>query len=113
MKQSRTELIEKAKTLGIQKPQSIKTLVLEQMIGEMEGTTVTKTKGRPVNPESTRQKRLMEIEAKRTAGLLKKGRPVNATSARQKRLMDIEMRRAAGTLKKGRPAKVKTESQEA
>ena len=62
--------------------------------------------GRPVNPSSVRQQRLAELEAKRIAngGTLKRGRPVNATSERQLRLADLAARRAAGTLKRGRPA---------
>jgi hypothetical protein len=61
--------------------------------------------GRPVNPSSVRQQRLAELEAKRIAngGTLKRGRPVNATSERQLRLADLAARRAAGTLKRGRP----------
>ena len=61
--------------------------------------------GRPVNPSSVRQQRLAELAAKRIAngGTLKRGRPVNATSERQLRLADLAVRRAAGTLKRGRP----------
>ena len=40
-------------------------------------------KGRPVNVESKRQIRLVELELKRLNGTLKKGRPVNPTSKRQ------------------------------
>ena len=62
--------------------------------------------GRPINPNSARQQRLCELEAKRIAngGTIKRGRPVNATSERQLRLADLAARRAAGTLKRGRPA---------
>ena len=61
--------------------------------------------GRPVNPNSVRQQRLAELEAKRIAngGTLKRGRPVNATSERQLRLAELAAKRAAGTLKRGRP----------
>jgi len=61
--------------------------------------------GRPVNPNSVRQQRLAELEAKRIAngGTIKRGRPVNMNSERQKRLADLAARRAAGTLKRGRP----------
>lgn len=91
--------------------------------------------GRPVNPNSARQIRLAEIQAKREAGLIKRGRPVtplsnnqfkkecrllkeslgieikrgrpvNKFSARQQRLNDLEARRANGTLKLGRPKAV-------
>jgi len=68
-------------------------------------TAPGKKTGRPVNPNSVRQQRLAELEAKRIAngGTLKRGRPVNATSERQLRLADLAARRAAGTLKRGRP----------
>jgi len=49
------------------------------------------------------------LEAKRTNGELKRGRPVNGESNRQKRLAEIEVKRAAGELKRGRPAMVKKE----
>jgi hypothetical protein len=53
--------------------------------------------GRPVNPNSARQKRLATAPGKKT------GRPVNATSERQLRLAELAAKRAAGTLKRGRP----------
>ena len=62
--------------------------------------------GRKVNPNSARQIRLAEIQAKREAGLIKRGRPVNPESARAKRIADLEARRANGTLKLGRPKAV-------
>jgi hypothetical protein len=94
--------------------------------------------GRPVNPNSARQIRLAEIQAKREAGLikrgrpavpgsanqmkmnernfkiqqgmeLKRGRPVNPNSARAQRIADLEARRANGTLKLGRPKMVTVE----
>jgi len=94
--------------------------------------------GRPVNPNSARQIRLAEIQAKREAGLIKRGRPsvpgsmnqikktiqlakvlsgveikrgrpVNPESARAKRIADLEARRANGTLKLGRPKMVVVE----
>jgi hypothetical protein len=39
--------------------------------------------GRKINPNSARQIRLAELEAKRSNGELKRGRPVDRTSARQ------------------------------
>ena len=61
--------------------------------------------GRPVDPNSVRQQRLAELEAKRIAngGTIKRGRPVNMNSERQKRLAELAAKRAAGTLKRGRP----------
>ena len=58
-------------------------------------------RGRPVSGTSVRQARIAELAAKRESGELKKGRPTNSESARQKRLSKV------GTVKKGRPAKVK------
>jgi hypothetical protein len=94
--------------------------------------------GRPVNPNSARQIRLAELEAKRSNGELKRGRPVDTTSerqfrlkiqainkalgvgqgrpvnpnsARQMRLNELEARRVAngGVIKRGRPAQVKAD----
>jgi hypothetical protein len=92
--------------------------------------------GRPVNPNSARQIRLAELEAKRSNGELKRGRPVNENSerqfrlkmkaigltlgqgrpvnpnsARQIRLNELEARRVAngGVIKRGRPAAVKAD----
>ena len=56
--------------------------------------------GRKINPNSVRQIRLAELEAKRSNGELKRGRPVDTTSARQIRLAC----KAIGlTLGQGRP----------
>ena len=63
------------------------------------------TRGRNVDPNSARQIRLAELEAKRANGELKLGRPVNPNSARQLRLAELEQKRANGTLRRGRPAK--------
>ena len=60
-------------------------------------------KGRPVNPNSVRQLRLKELEAKRKNGELKRGRPTVEGSARQIRLAELEKKRANGELKRGRP----------
>lgn len=87
---------------------------------KIETTTVevssneVKIKGRPVNANSARQKRLAELAAKREAGELKRGRPVVENSARQQRLAEQEARKIAngGVAKRGRPKMVKTESAE-
>ena len=105
----------------------------------MKNTIETSVKlGRKVNPNSARQIRLAEIQAKREAGLIKRGRPsvpgsmnqikktiqfakmlsgveikrgrpVNPESSRAKRMADLEARRANGTLKLGRPKMVVVE----
>jgi hypothetical protein len=46
---------------------------------------------------------------KRELGLVKRGRPVNSNSERQKRLNELESKRNNGTLKLGRPKKVVTD----
>ena len=55
--------------------------------------------GRPVNPNSARQKRLATAPGKKT------GRPVNPNSARQQRLAEQQARAIAngGVVKRGRP----------
>ena len=68
---------------------------------------VTIKKGRPVVEDSVRQLKLKELEKKRANGELKLGRRVDESSARQLRLKDLEARRANGELKRGRPAKSK------
>jgi hypothetical protein len=70
----------------------------------VEVATIVAQKGRPVNPESARQIRLMELEAKRLNGELKRGRPVVENSTRQIRLMELEAKRLNGELKRGRPS---------
>ena len=55
--------------------------------------------GRPVDPNSARQKRLATAPGKKT------GRPINPTSARQLRLLEQATRKAmnGGVVKRGRP----------
>jgi hypothetical protein len=59
--------------------------------------------GRPVNPNSVRQIRLAELEAKRSNGELKRGRPVDTTSARQFRLQIQAINKQLGIGGQGRP----------
>ena len=61
-----------------------------------------KVLGRPVNPNSARQIRLAELEAKRQNGELKRGRPINETSERQARLKKQAENKANG-IGQGRP----------
>lgn len=131
----RKELVAAAVAAGITKAHSMKSVVLEQMLSEMNITKGTGKRGRPVDTNSVRQQRLAELEAKRQNGELKRGRPVdtnserqirlnqqainrelgigqgrpvNKDSARQKRLAEIEAKRIAngGVIKRGRPAKL-------
>lgn len=67
--------------------------------------------GRPVNPNSQRQQRLMAMELKKLEqGELKRGRPVVENSDRQQRLQAIEIKKEAGIeIKRGRPKLVEVE----
>jgi hypothetical protein len=64
-----------------------------------------KTAGRPIDPNSPRQKRLIELEVKKLLGQGKRGRPVDTGSDRQQRLAAMEERKAAngGVIQPGRP----------
>jgi len=99
---NRNELVKKALEAGITKANTMKSVVLEEMLS---GITIKKTgkRGRPVNENSVRQKRLIELEEKRNNGELKRGRPVNSDSVRQKRLNELESKRINGELRLGRP----------
>jgi len=87
------------------KNKSIMQEVIENLPTMMVKETEVKQLGRPVNPDSERQKRLIELETKRANGELRRGRPVNGTSERQKRLAEMAARAEAngGSVKRGRP----------
>ena len=116
----------------------MKSVVIERTVKGLDVTVVGVKTGRKVDPNSARQVRLAELEAKRSNGELKRGRPVDTTSerqfrlkiqainkalgvgqgrpvnpnsARQMRLADLEARRVAngGVIKRGRPAQVKAD----
>ena len=75
---------------------------------------VAKALGRPSNPDSARQKRIAEREAKRIVGELKRGRPLVAGSKRQATLTARTEKVAnGGTLSKGRPVNVNSKRQQA
>lgn len=99
---TRQELIKKALEAGITKANTMKSIVLEEMLNGME-VKETGKRGRPVNENSVRQQRLKELEEKRNNGELKRGRPVNNESNRQVRLVELELKRMNGELRKGRP----------
>jgi len=96
------------------------TNVVEEQLPKRKGRPSTKTpvnttssdspiekqerRGRPTDPNSPRQLRLAELEAKRAAGELKRGRPTDLNSPRQLRLAELEAKRKAGELKRGRPS---------
>ena len=74
---------------------------------------VTKQLGRPVNPNSARQQRIAEREAKRAAGELKRGRPTVAGSKRQEVLAARAAKVASGVeLKRGRPVNPESKRQQ-
>jgi len=75
---------------------------------------VAKALGRPSNPESARQKKIVAREAKRANGELKRGRPSVAGSKRQAVLAARAAKIAAGgTLSKGRPVNMNSKRQQA
>jgi hypothetical protein len=98
----RKELVATAIAMGIKNAHTIKSVVLEEMI-KIEVVEKTGKRGRPVNPNSTRQVRIAELAEKRANGELRRGRPVNESSNRQMRLVELETKRANGELRKGRP----------
>lgn len=100
---NRNELVKAALEAGITKANTMKSVVLEEMLAGMNKQETTGKRGRPVNVNSERQKRLAELEMKRANGELKRGRPVNVHSERQLRLLDLEIKRVKGELKRGRP----------
>jgi hypothetical protein len=106
MVMERKELVTKALEAGITKAHTMKSVVLEQMLSELEAPKTTGKRGRPVKEGSVRQIRLAELEIKRANGELRKGRPVKADSNRQLRLAEIEARKASGEFKLGRPVKL-------
>lgn len=90
-----------------------KAVSTEKAVANVE-TNVAKALGRPSNPESARQKKIADREAKRAAGELKRGRPAVAGSKRQAVLAArAEKVAAGGTLSKGRPVNVNSKRQQA
>ena len=90
-----------------------KAMSTEKTVANVE-SNVAKALGRPTNPESARQKRIIEREAKRVSGELKRGRPTVAGSKRQEVLAVRAAKVAAGgTLSKGRPVNMNSKRQQA
>ena len=65
--------------------------------------------GRPVDPNSKRQKRLATAPGRKT------GRPINPNSKRQQRLAELELKAAlnGGKVKRGRPINPNSKRQQA
>ena len=97
----RKELVAAATKAGIAKANTIKSVVLTEMLLSMKPKT-TERRGRPVDVDSERQKRLAEQAAKRLNGELMRGRPVNEESARQARLKQQAANKELG-IGQGRP----------
>ena len=98
-KLSFNELKSKAATMGIN-TYKMKGVDIEAAIATVEdskGQEETGTRGRPVNPDSARQKRLSLV------GTLKRGRPVDPNSDWNKKQRELEAKRANGDLNRGRP----------
>ena len=85
-----------------------------QVVMNVEMNVEKRKAGRPVgsgiNPESARQKRLIEIANRIASGeVVKRGRPagtVNPESKRQMRIAELNAKKAVGGGKPGRPKKV-------
>ena len=80
----------------------MKSVVIEKTEKGLEVSVQGVKTGRKVNPNSARQIRLAELEAKRSNGELKRGRPVDTTSERQLRLKLQAINKALG-VGQGRP----------
>jgi len=80
----------------------------ETLIAALEADMNTVQKGRPVDPNSARQLKLAEHEARKAAGELRRGRPVDPESARQKTLAE---RTAAEGERRGRPVNPESAAQ--
>lgn len=95
--------VKNTKTKAVQTVEAAEIKVVAPAI--TEPTTEKPQLGRPVNPNSERQKRLAEIAEKRAQGLIKRGRPVVEGSAHQQKLKAQAERKEAngGEARRGRP----------
>ena len=90
-----------------------KAMSTESAVKNVEAN-VAKALGRPTDPESARQKKIVARETKRANGELKRGRPAVAGSKRQEVLAARAAKIAAGgTLSKGRPVNMNSKRQQA
>lgn len=89
-------------------PTSARQIRLAEIQAKREAGLIKR--GRPSVPGSMNAIKRAERLLKAFSGVeIKRGRPVNPESARAKRIADLEARRAAGTLKLGRPKMVVVE----
>lgn len=87
------ELKAQAVEMGIANAHKINKKALTELVqNAFDALPVDETEhekpGRPVDPNSKRQKRIADLEARRAAGTLKLGRPAETDSERQKRLAE-------------------------
>jgi hypothetical protein len=105
-------IVEEVKVLGRPvNPNSVRQIRLAEL--EAKKANGELKRGRPVNPNSERQARL-EKQAVNKANGVGQGRPVNPNSARQIRLAELKAKAEAngGAVKRGRPAKMKVDGSE-
>jgi hypothetical protein len=105
---TRTEVLTKAKEMGIQTERPLHKTATAVLVSLIHKTVVIedhKARGRKINPASARQQRLATRAMLLENGPIQKGRKPNLTSARQQRLAAWEAKKAAGeVIKRGRPA---------
>lgn len=83
--------------------ESNETTSTQSQVKNVESNT-DKILGRPVDPNSNRQKHIKEMEQRRANGELKRGRPIVEGCKRQQVLEERAKKIASGVeLKKGRP----------
>jgi len=83
-------------------PTSARQIRLAEIKAKREAGLIKR--GRPSVPGSMNAlKKELQLAKKLSGVEIKRGRPVNPESARAKRIADLEARRANGTLKLGRP----------
>ena len=100
--------VKNTKTTAVQTVETAEIKIVAPAVAETTPAAATEEKpqlGRPVNPNSERQKRLKEIAEKRAQGLIKRGRPVVEGSAHQQKIKAQAERREAngGEARRGRP----------
>jgi len=87
------ELKVQATEMGIMDAHKISKKALTELVQNAfnelpESKTMYEKPGRPVNPNSARQKRIADLETRRANGELKLGRPAETDSVRQKRIAE-------------------------
>ena len=109
------EMVAKVKELGLETASNKKADIIEVLnaaataIEEVE--EVVETRGRKINPNSARQKRLAEMENNKIDGVSRRGRRPDPNSAWNIRQRELEEKRAAGELSLGRPVDPDSERQ--